>query len=186
MRVSSIGGNDDAQIRGNASRPRSGNVAACALEPSRVNGDARSGGTQQSQHVVLLVEDNIADVFLIQRAIEKYGLSVNLIVEEDGEKALQFLDSLQDDPGVPCPEVVLLDLNLPRRSGADVLQAVRTSDRCGDVPVVVITSSDSQEDRDRAVQLGATQYFRKPNAYREFLQIGQIMKDYLSPHEPRP
>lgn len=139
-----------------------------------------TGRTERGERVVFLVEDNSADVFLIQRAIEFYGLSVELVVVDDGEKALRFVDAIDDDPGAHCPDVVLLDLNLPRRSGADVLQALRTSERCRNVPVVVITSSDSQEDRDRAMQLGANRYFRKPNTYREFLQIGQIMQDYLA------
>lgn len=182
MRVSSIGGSDDAQTRGKL-------AARVPRDSSRVRGapggapaagyrkDAAKG--MEAPHFVLLVEDNIADVFLIQRAIERYGLSVNLSVMEDGEQALHFLDALQDNPDTPCPEIVLLDLNLPRRSGADVLQALRSKDRCHDVPVIVLTSSDSQEDRDRAIQFGANAYFRKPSAYREFLQIGQIMKDHI-------
>jgi CheY-like chemotaxis protein len=187
MQVSSIGGSDGTQRKRKL-------AAQAAMEPRGVNESQSRGaaaayerkpnGRSEVQRVVFLVEDNIADVFLIQRAIELYGLSVRLIVAEDGEKAIQFLSALDDDPEARPPDVVLLDLNLPRRSGADVLQAFRTSRRCRNVPVIVVTSSDSQEDRDRAVQLGASAYFRKPNAYREFLQIGQLMKDCLARTEP--
>ena len=77
------------------------------------------------------------------------------------------------------PELVLLDLNLPRVDGFDVLDKLRKSRRCSAVPVVVMTSSAAQNDRDRSALLGATTYFLKPTGYDAFLKIGTIIRELL-------
>jgi CheY-like chemotaxis protein len=132
--------------------------------------------------LLLLVEDNSADVFLVEQAIEFHQVPVRLVVAEDGEQAWRYLENLAANPDLPCPDVVLLDLNLPKRSGAEVLEELRKSSRCPDMPVIVLTSSDSAYDRQRAASLGANRYFRKPTSYREFLEIGAILKEVLTQH----
>jgi CheY-like chemotaxis protein len=96
----------------------------------------------------------------------------------DGERALQYLHEVNSHDEV-CPQLVILDLNLPRRSGADVLRKIRASPRCGDVPVVILTSSENQFDRDEAARLGATRFLVKPFDLDGFLSLGVIFKQVL-------
>jgi CheY-like chemotaxis protein len=135
--------------------------------------------TQAEVSSVLVVEDNRGDVFLVERAVEFHKLPVKLTVVDDGEQALKFLEAVDADENQPCPSLVLLDLNLPKRPGNEVLRRMRSSGRCREVPVIVLTSSDSAGDRKMATELGATRYFRKPTSYDEFLKIGEVMKEVL-------
>ena len=112
--------------------------------------------------LVLVIEHNRADVFLVERAIELRRLPVRILVLDDGEEASRYFTQADADPNTPCPAAVLLDLNLPRKSGQEVLRHIKSSEKCMDVPVVILTSSNSQEDRRETAALGAAGYFRKP------------------------
>jgi CheY-like chemotaxis protein len=127
---------------------------------------------------IILVEDAAADVFLVRQALEKDGLSFHLQVLEDGEKALDFIEGL-DQTDVLCPDVMLLDLNLPKRTGDQVLERMRSSRRCRHIPVVIVTSSDSPKDRARAASLGATRYFQKPSRLDDFMKLGPLVKSVI-------
>jgi two-component system, chemotaxis family, response regulator Rcp1 len=129
--------------------------------------------------LLLLVEDNGADVFLVEQAIDFHQVPVRLMVAEDGEAACDYFEKADTDGTIPCPAILLLDLNLPKKSGTEVLELVRKSHRCSSIPIIVLTSSDSPEDRARAARLGADRYFRKPTSYREFLEIGTMLNDVL-------
>src|SRR5580698_2315524 len=98
--------------------------------------------TQEPLNIVL-VEDAAADVFLVRQALEKDGLNFHLRVLEDGEVAVEFIDNLDRNEALPCPDVMLLDLNLPKKTGDQVLERMRNSPKCRQVPVVIVTSSDS-------------------------------------------
>jgi CheY-like chemotaxis protein len=135
--------------------------------------------TADSKKLLLLVEDNSADVFLVEQAIEFHQVPVRLMVAEDGEQACRYFEQVNVDPDTPCPDILLLDLNLPKRSGAEVLEELKKTSRCREMPVVVLTSSDSPDDRQRVAKLGASRYFQKPTSYREFLKIGAILKEVL-------
>ena len=145
---------------------------------------SRHEAPASSDPLVLVVEDNRADVFLVERAVEFCKLSVRLKVIEDGEEALKYFERVESDENVPCPDVLLLDLNLPRRSGREVLKSVRQAKRSRDVPVIILTSSNSPEDRRETAALGATRYFRKPTSYQEFLKIGDILGEVLKINTP--
>jgi CheY-like chemotaxis protein len=125
--------------------------------------------------VVLLVEDNDADVFLVREAIREQGLPFELRVVADGEKAVQYFDELDTGADLPCPNFMLLDLNLPRLTGDEVLARVRSRGRCASIPVLVLTSSDSPADRERVLRLGADEYFRKPSSLDDFMQLGKLV-----------
>lgn len=131
-----------------------------------------------ARELLLLVEDNRADVFLIEQAIEFHQVPVRLLVAEDGEVALRYFEAI-GTPENPCPAILLLDLNLPKRGGIEVLERVRSLAACREMPVVILTSSDSQEDRQHATRLGADRYFRKPTSYHEFLRIGAVLNEVL-------
>lgn len=130
-------------------------------------------------HHILLIEDAPPDVFLVREALKKAGLEFHLHVLPDGEKAVEFIDSADRGEAVPHPDVVLLDLNLPLKSGEQVLERLKQSPRYRDVPVIVITSSDSPKDRAQAARLGATQYFQKPSRLDEFMKLGPLVRDLL-------
>lgn len=121
---------------------------------------------------ILLAEDNFGDVLLVRQALTEHRIHHELHVVKDGDEALQFLDRMGETGEPPCPDVLLLDLNLPKVDGPQVLQAFRKHPACAKTPVVVVTSSDAPADRKRAAALGATAYFRKPYDLSEFMKLG--------------
>jgi DNA-binding response OmpR family regulator len=129
---------------------------------------------------VLLIEDNEADVFLVREAIRAANLQIDLQVLGDGEKAIRYIEEMDRNPPRFCPELVLLDINLPKISGAEVLQRLRTSKSCASASVLVVTSSDSAHDRQLMAELGASAYFRKPSNYEDFMKLGEIIHNLIT------
>ena len=116
---------------------------------------------------ILLAEDNDGDVFLVRRALEKNHVAHNLTVARNGEDAWRILETASRGGGnTNIPDLILLDLNLPRFDGEQILTRLREKDSLREVPIIVLTSSDSQRDRDKAMTLGARIYFRKPTTWR--------------------
>src|ERR1700722_5182983 len=105
---------------------------------------------------ILVVEDNDADVFLLREAISLHKLRVELHVVENGALAIASIEDAARDAAMPCPCLCLLDMNLPLRGGAEVLRRLRASSRMAQVPVIVMTSSRSQPERDEIMRLGAS------------------------------
>ncbi len=134
------------------------------------------------EYRILIAEDNAADIYLIQEALRMPRFSHRLEIADNGEEMLKMIARIEEDPAQICPDLFLLDLNLPRRSGDEVLAYIRQSSRCGRVPVIVITSSDSPRDRNRTRELGASYYFRKPADLEKFLAIGGIVRQILEQH----
>jgi CheY-like chemotaxis protein len=129
---------------------------------------------------VLLAEDNQGDVFLVREALRVHGIPFEMHVASDGPEVESYIESLGrkgDDP--LCPDVFLLDLNLPKVDGHEILREFRQHPVCSEVPVVVITSSDSPKDRERARLLGATVYFRKPSDLAEYMTLGSVVRELL-------
>jgi CheY-like chemotaxis protein len=127
---------------------------------------------------VLLAEDNLPDALLVREAIKKEDLPLEVYMVADGEQALEFMERAEKDPDAPCPHALLLDLNLPKVDGIELLRKLRAGERYKDLPVLVITSSDSPADRSESARLGAA-YFRKPPVYSEFLKIGGALRRFL-------
>ena len=124
---------------------------------------------------VVLVEDNSADVFLIDRALQEAGLDFRLRTFKDGEEALNFLGDMRN---ASTPDVFLIDWNLPRVPGKAVLQAIGNIGDFGKTTRIVLTSSDSPADQSEVEQLGAV-FFSKPRSLDEFIQIGQKIRTLL-------
>ena len=124
---------------------------------------------------LLLVEDNPADVFLVKQAMREEGLECDLQVVEDGEKAVQLIDRVDTGDEAP-PDLLMLDLNVPRVSGEEVLERLRESSKCAKVAVAIVTSSDSLHDRRKAEALGADEYFRKPANLQDFMALGKVAR----------
>jgi DNA-binding response OmpR family regulator len=133
---------------------------------------------------VLLVEDSEADEFLMRQALKLDGLDCEFQVYDDGEKAIDWIESIDRSETVLQPHIVLLDLNLPRKNGAKVLERIRLSRRCGRVPVVIVTSSDSLSDKGQVDRLGATRYFQKPLDLGAFMKLGPLVREVLGREEP--
>ena len=127
---------------------------------------------------LLLAEDNLPDALIVREAIRAESLPLEVHIAPDGERAIEFIERAENDPHAPCPHVLLLDINLPKADGFEVLRRLRASDKCKAVPVLVISSSDSPADRSQAASLGAN-YFRKPPSYEEFLKLGTVLKQML-------
>ena len=129
---------------------------------------------------IILVEDAEADVLLVREALEQSGLKFDLRVFDDGEQGVNFVDTVDKDSTVARPHLFLLDLNLPKKTGGQILERVRQSPTCGRVPVVILTSSDSHKDKAQAADLNATGYFRKPSRLDEFMKLGPYVRDLLT------
>jgi CheY-like chemotaxis protein len=130
------------------------------------------------QTFIVLVDDNPADVLLIREALAWHDVHSKLLVARDGDEAIQFLDAI-DSASLPCPDLLILDLNLPRKTGFQVLERVRVSPLCGEKPVAILSSADSVADRQKAERLGASRYIRKPSNLHDFMLIGQQLKEML-------
>jgi two-component system, chemotaxis family, response regulator Rcp1 len=127
---------------------------------------------------VLLVEDNTTDVFVIKRVLQECGLERYVRVASDGEEAVHYLQRLSDDAACPKPFLVLLDLNVPKVSGIEVLRQLRAG-RCRLTPVIIVTSSVSDSDRSAAESLGAEAYFQKPHDLAEYMKLAVVIKRIL-------
>jgi len=128
---------------------------------------------------ILLVEDNPIDAFVIREAFEECGLKLELEVIKDGRSALSYIDTVDGDTTMTAPTLVLLDLNLPKVSGIDVLKRLRAVPRCNQIPVVVITSSDYSGDLEAVEKLGIAAYFQKPTALEGFMSLARVIIDVL-------
>jgi CheY-like chemotaxis protein len=130
---------------------------------------------------VLLVEDDPADVLMTREAFEQHQIRSPLHVVGDGEQALQFLRRSGEFTAAPRPGLILLDLNLPRRNGLEVLAEVKSDRELAPIPVVMLTTSAAQEDVLRSYALHASAYITKPVDYDRFIDvIGQIDDFYLT------
>lgn len=126
---------------------------------------------------IWLVEDNPGDVYLIEKALQAIPLRYEIVRHEDGEQAIRALAQ----PDWMVPDLVLLDLNLPRLEGFDVLHAIRSRPALVGVPVGILTTSDSARDRNRVALLGAERYIRKPATFEAFVtEVGVAVTELLA------
>ena len=129
---------------------------------------------------VLLVEDNPDDRELTLEAFRQRGMAEEIAMVNDGAAALDYLFGRNQyaDPRPETPVVVLLDLNLPKLNGSQVLAAIRNNPQTRDLPVVILTTSNQQEDKKTCYDLGANSYVRKPVEYEAFRRVAQELQIY--------
>jgi len=130
---------------------------------------------------ILLVEDNLDDVEITLRAFRKVRLANTVHVVRDGQEALDFLfrdGDHGDRADAPQPDVILLDLNLPKVNGLEVLDKIRASNGLSTIPVIVLTVSEGQEDVRRSYKLGANTYITKPVDFEKFVHAMEILGEY--------
>jgi two-component system, chemotaxis family, response regulator Rcp1 len=119
---------------------------------------------------VLLIEDNPGDAILVEEALKDGKILVNLTVVEDGEVAVKFLTKEAPYANSPKPDLVILDLNLPKMNGHQILEAIRAVDGLKQIPIVVLTTSNVDSDIKKAYELGATCFITKPFGFYNFIQ----------------
>jgi CheY-like chemotaxis protein len=125
---------------------------------------------------IFLAEDNPADVDLVREALREYKVDHELWLASDGQEARRFIERMGTVPESPCPDLILLDLNLPLVSGHELIALFRQHPTCVHTPIIVVTSSDSWRDREQSAKLGA-RYFRKPSELTEFLELGAVVRE---------
>ena len=130
---------------------------------------------------ILLIEDNLSDIELTKRALSKAQISNTLVVSEDGQEALDYLFGTGKHQGrdiQQLPTLTLLDLKLPRIDGLEVLRRIRAHQLTRRLPVVILTSSNEEQDITTAYDLGINSYIRKPISFTEFAETVQLIGRY--------
>jgi CheY-like chemotaxis protein len=128
---------------------------------------------------ILLVEDDEGDVLLTTEALEASKITNNMHVARNGEEALKFLRRQDGFAEAPRPDIVLLDLNLPRVDGREVLAQVKSDDELRRIPIIVLTTSEAEEDIVRSYDLHANAYVTKPVDFNRFLQVIQSIDEFF-------
>jgi len=125
-----------------------------------------------------MVEDDPGDVFLIREALKSSSLDFSLHHVDNGEKALDFLHHRGPFRDAAIPDLILLDLNLPRVNGVEVLRDVKSVPELSSIPVIVLTTSKSEADANLCRQLGASEFVSKAPSYEEFLSVGKLIERF--------
>jgi CheY-like chemotaxis protein len=135
---------------------------------------------------ILLAEDNPADVYLVREALREHGVDCAVRVASDGAEVLRMISPEQVMAAAQRLGLIILDMNLPRHDGSEILRRLHETSALAHVPVVVLTSSDSPRDRLVASQFGAARYLRKPSSLEQFLSLGAVFKDLLEQNKTKP
>lgn len=127
---------------------------------------------------ILLLEDEPSDAYLVKMALKEGRVLAHLHHVVDGREGLDFLNKAEKYAGVPRPDLIFLDLNMPRMNGSEFLAAIKADERFKGIPVVVLTTSDVEKDVVCSYQLGATSYITKPVDMPQFIKAVQQIGDY--------
>jgi two-component system, chemotaxis family, response regulator Rcp1 len=127
---------------------------------------------------ILLIEDNPGDVDLTKEALLDAKVSNRLHVADDGAKAVDFLFRRGEYADAPRPDIILLDLNLPKKDGRQVLAEVKAEPNLADIPVVILTTSQAEEDILHSYQLHANCYITKPVDFKQFLKVVKSIEEF--------
>jgi CheY-like chemotaxis protein len=128
---------------------------------------------------VLLVDDDPGDVLLVREAFDDHKVGNLLSVVNDGVQAMEYVRGENDYAGVARPDLILLDLNLPRKSGIEVLEEIKSDPQLSTILVVVLTTSEAEEDIVRAYKLHANAYITKPFDFERFTQIVHQIDEFF-------
>jgi two-component system, chemotaxis family, response regulator Rcp1 len=127
---------------------------------------------------IVLIEDSRADVGLLREALERHNVHCEVTVISNGEAAVKFIDEIEGGRQ-PRPDLVVMDLNLPKKPGKEVLRRLRGSGACGNIAVVILTSSDNEKDKDDVAPFAPLHYLRKPSKLDDFLTLGALFKQIV-------
>ncbi|WP_286756043.1 response regulator [Roseivirga sp. UBA838] len=127
----------------------------------------------------LLIEDNPADVELLKIAFEQTQINTDIIVKTDGQEAIDYLFELaENQPESEFPSLIFLDLNLPKKSGKEVLRLVKKDEKLRGVPIIVMSTSDFREDVELCYKLYANSYLVKPSDFSMFMEMVGSIKEF--------
>src|SRR5690242_21105006 len=129
---------------------------------------------------ILVIEDNRSDVFLLDRALKKQDFRFELVHLLNGNEALAFIRRQGAYAGAAIPDLILVDLNLSKYTGEDILREVRNASHLGGIPVCVWSSSRSGQDEAMLKSLGVSRFITKPSGLGQFMEIGKIVKDLVT------
>jgi chemotaxis family two-component system response regulator Rcp1 len=138
-----------------------------------------SASARTRPYSILVVEDNGSDVFLFERALNRQGINFQLTHLRDGGEALAFVRREGRYADMPRPDLILVDLNLPKINGEEIIRQIRGAKHLDGVPACVWSSSESLRDRESLNRLGVDQFIFKPSGLEQFMQIGKTIKDLL-------
>ena len=133
---------------------------------------------------ILVIEDNVTDVFLLDRALKKQDLKFDLLHLPTGGQGLAFIRRQDPYLDAAVPDLILVDLNLSKYTGEEILREIRGARHLDGIPVCVWSSSRSRRDETLLNELGISRYITKPTGLDNFMQIGKILKDLLPAHKP--
>jgi CheY-like chemotaxis protein len=149
----------------------------------RVAGFCRVG--TETEKIVLIVEDSSDDIFLLREALKLHGVQAQLLFLDDGEKAIEWIRKNDQRPeNRILPSAVILDLNLPKRNGSEVLEVLRSSESLRGTPVIIFSSSNAPKDRSLKERYPNTSYIQKSVDFDEFAMIGGALKSAIATHPP--
>ena len=124
---------------------------------------------------ILIAEDNPADIGLVREALQTHGIDCTLHIATDGAAAIEFINRLDRNTKSPMLDLVLADMHLPKRGGEEILKTLRSSERFGLVPVVIMTGAVSQITEEYALKFAALHVFQKPSTLDAFLGLGAVI-----------
>ncbi len=127
---------------------------------------------------ILLVEDNEADIRLTQEGIKEAKIQNNLHIVRDGEEAMDFLNKKEDYQDAVTPDLILLDLNLPKKDGREVLEEIKNNKILSHIPVVILTTSEAEKDIVKSYKLHANCYVTKPMGIDQFVEVIKAIENF--------
>ncbi|MEX2589292.1 MAG: response regulator [Chitinophagales bacterium] len=127
---------------------------------------------------ILIIEDNSGDIVLTREAFEEVGLTERVHIAKDGEDALRFLYHQPPFENAPVPDIILLDLNLPKKDGREILHEIKNDEKLKVIPVIILTTSKSEKDILSCYRSYANCYIEKPVDFDEYIKIIEMIKDF--------
>ena len=127
---------------------------------------------------ILLIENNEGDVFLTKKALQQIQTPNNITVALDGDSGIRMLKQEGEYANLPTPDIILLDINLPKKNGNDVLAEIKADDKLKRIPVIVLSCSNAEQDIARAYELHASSYIIKPINVMKFKEVVDVLDDF--------
>lgn len=158
---------------------RSTNDNSPAVSSKRESPISKNLCSTGEKPLIFIIDDNPLDVMMMKRALSKANIAAELEIAEDGEQAVLLYDRIQQDPSRRCPDLVLLDINMPAMNGLDVLKHIRSRGRCHKAQVIMVTTSDLPEEREVMADFDA-HYFQKPLDADEYMTLGTTAQTLLN------
>lgn len=138
------------------------------------------GAAKNQDHFILIAEDDADDRFLLQTAFEENGFKDRLQFVENGVDVLEYLAAVRqhDNHTLALPNFILLDLNMPKKDGREVLKEIKQNPDFRKIPVVIFSTTNNEQEMLRCYELGANSYITKPNSFEQLLEIVSTLREY--------